>query len=231
MRDGRTVDERLADLDRRGIVRIGLDVGQARDHSAVVVCEEVQGEGDRPSYHARMIERMPLGVTYDGIAARVSQIVDNLSALDRQERAEGKPGFRIDLRVDCIGTGRPLIEMMQARGLRPISITLTGGSSIVEHDRYTVSAGKAVMVGTLQALLQNGELVLGDDDLADIVIRELQAYEIKVSENGHASFAARSGEHDDLVCAAGLAVLTWKSAKPGPVFSGHMRIVRAPWGG
>lgn len=172
------------------------------------------GVEGRPLFHARSIERLPLGTTYDGIAARTAKIMDNLQRLDERRRDDGVPGFQTLLLVDAIGTERPVVEMMQKRGLKPISITLTGGDGVIQHDRYTVSVGKSYMVGQMQALLQNDQWALGDDDLADIVIREAQSYQIKVSEAGHASFAARSGAHDDLVCAAGLSILRWRRIPP-----------------
>lgn len=203
------------DMDTKpGTVRVGVDVGQAHDYTAIIVTEEVMGVEGRPLFHARSIERLPLGTTYEAIAERTAQIVDNLHTLDERRRAAGVPGFQTLLLVDAIGTGRPVIEMMHSRKLKPISITLTGGDGVIQHDRYTVSVGKSFMIGAMQALLQNEQWALGDDDLADIVIREAQAYQIKVSEAGHASFAARSGAHDDLVCAAGLSILRWRRIPP-----------------
>jgi hypothetical protein len=64
------------------------------------------------------------------------------------------------------------------------------------------------LVSRLQMLLQIRRLHLPVTSEAIALTRELQDYQIKVSERGHASFNARQGAHDDLVIALGLSVGT-----------------------
>lgn len=47
----------------------------------------------------------------------------------------------------------------------------------------------------------------------ELLIKELQAYEVSISQSGHASFNARSGAHDDLVIALGLSVGTGSDSR------------------
>jgi hypothetical protein len=70
-----------------------------------------------------------------------------------------------------------------------------------------VSIGKAWLVSQLQALLQSGRILLPRTAEADILARELLAYEIRVSEDANDRYGAfKVGTHDDLVTALGLAV-------------------------
>jgi hypothetical protein len=70
-----------------------------------------------------------------------------------------------------------------------------------------VRLGKAWMVSRLQALAQTGRLHLPQSAGAEAARKELLDYEIRVSDDGHDSFGAfKTGRHDDLVTAIGLAV-------------------------
>ena len=81
-------------VERRPVVRkvrgvspyqyaLGLDLGQVRDHSAIVVVEQVtscfdlEAEGyirlQAPEYRVRHVERFPLGTTYPAIVDGVEE--------------------------------------------------------------------------------------------------------------------------------------------------------------
>ncbi len=60
----------------------------------------------------------------------------------------------------------------------------------------------------LQALLQTQRIKLPETSEARVLAKELQDYEIRVSEDANEKFGAfKVGTHDDLVTALGLAVL------------------------
>ena len=62
------------------------------------------------------------------------------------------------------------------------------------------------MVSRLQVLLGTGRLHLPRTREAGALTDELLNYELRVDQNGHESFGAlRTGTHDDLACALGLA--------------------------
>ncbi len=70
-----------------------------------------------------------------------------------------------------------------------------------------VSLGKAFMVSRLQAMLGGGRLHLPKTAEAEALTRELLNYELRVDGDGHETFGAfKTGTHDDLVTALGLAV-------------------------
>ncbi len=57
---------------------------------------------------------------------------------------------------------------------------------------------------------ENGRLKIARGlPLAGALMGELQAYRVRFTAKGRATFAAHSGEHDDLVMAVALAVWFW----------------------
>src|SRR4051812_49238730 len=102
---------------------IGLDLGQKRDHSAIVVVERI----DRRHAYAgttfeklvvRYAERLPLGMLYPEIVARVREIV-------RSDELRGK----CMLAVDATGVGAPVVDMLRAAqlGCTVSAFVITGG--------------------------------------------------------------------------------------------------------
>ncbi len=47
---------------------VGLDLGQAKDYTALCVLER-HGEAEQAVFHARHLERFPLGTSYPAIVA------------------------------------------------------------------------------------------------------------------------------------------------------------------
>ena len=127
-------------VERRPVVRkvrgvspyqyaLGLDLGQVRDHSAIVVVEQVtscfdlEAEGyirlQAPEYRVRHVERFPLGTTYPAI-------VDGVEETLADPALTGKTW----LVVDGTGVGVPVVNMFQQRGRPLLPIVITGGDSI-----------------------------------------------------------------------------------------------------
>lgn len=189
------------------VVRTGCDIGQVSDPTAIVVAEE-QDRADGTHFLIRHLERLPLGTSYPSVCDRIVEIQNSLEAKSRIHAAhsDDNQGFRLELYVDSTGVGLAVSDELRHRGLRPVSCFFVSGDRRSERSGDTVSVGKGWMVGRLQVLLQSGRIHLPDSAEAGHAIRELQDYEISVSDSGHASFNARSGRHDDLVIALGLAV-------------------------
>lgn len=184
------------------IVRLGCDVGQRQDHSALVVTEE-ERRLDLPHYLARSIERLPLGTSYPHVVDRISEVMATL-----ERRAQPRLGprlFRVELILDATGVGLPIADMLRERDLDPKLVLFTGSDTVNQQPQGVVTVGKAWMVSRMQVLLQSGRLHLPRTVEAGILAKELMDYRIDVSDRGHASFNAKSGAHDDLVIALGLA--------------------------
>ena len=213
--------------ERREFV-VGIDLGQAHDPTAIAVIEHVrvrvrpevivergQQEGGAawiqewqdvvrkhhpPQYNVRHLERLALGMHYP---AQVAYIADLM------RRAPLK-----DARVfyDYTGVGRAVGDLLhQAQIKRLQRVHLTGGQeSKHEGTRHAVS--KTDLVSRLQAALHTGELAI-EETLPDaaILARELADYRLNFTAAGNAQFNARSGAHDDLLIATGLALYGCKA--------------------
>lgn len=189
-----------------GVVRLGVDIGQAHDFTALIIGEEARRD-DGLHYLVRSIERTR-GIPYPAIADRISEVMANLKQRSAQRKTSGEGGYCLELLVDATGVGRPVVDLLRERGLHPISVVLTGGDNVTEQDGDRVSMAKSYLVSRLRVLLQSGRLELPTTAQAieaDILVKELQDYRLDFTPAGNATFNARSGKHDDLVIAVGLS--------------------------
>jgi len=209
-------------------VTVGVDIGQKHDPTALVVVEAVErptgrvrrtggGEAAAPeteaAFEARFLERLPLGTAYPDVAARVAAVARGV--LDRSGADPRAPGRRVTLVLDATGVGQPIADLLRA-AVKDLPVRVTA-ATFTHGDRLSgrpgareLTVGKAFLVSRLQALLQTGRLALpaGHPEAAALA-QELLDYEIRVDPDGDAKFGAfRTGRHDDLVTALGLAVLT-----------------------
>jgi hypothetical protein len=184
-------------------VRIGLDLGQRREPSAlcVVQIQERRGPNDRRTDHflVRHLERLPVGSTFPEVARRTAEVADEV-----RRRAEDQPY----LYVDATGLGDPVVNLLrdEAPGVwvRPVYFTHGDRRS---SEGGEIRLGKAWLVARLQTLLQTGELHLPRTAEAETLARDLLDFEIEVREDANERYGAfRVGRHDDLVTALGLAV-------------------------
>jgi hypothetical protein len=169
---------------------LGLDLGQKRDYSAVVVVERVdhrrafQGtEFER--LNVRYVERLPLGTPYPVVVERMREIVQS-----------GELAGDCVLAVDATGVGAPVVDMLRAArlGCEVMAVTITGGGR--EHGG---SVPKRDLMAGVEVLLEKGQLRIGRVREAARLGRELMA--MRTGKDG--------GEHDDLVIA--LALACWRA--------------------
>lgn len=203
-----------------GLVNVGVDLGQRRDPSAIAVAElEWRGERDRiDHWNIRHLERIALGTPYPVVAARVAEVVAAIKARSprREERivtvgaavlvepAVSPP--TVNVYADATGVGLPAVELMRMAGVRVHAVLFTYGDRRTQ-DGLNITLGKGFLVSRLQALLQSDRLHLPKTAEAEATARELQDYEIHTDPDGDSKFGAfKTGAHDDLVTALGLAV-------------------------
>lgn len=186
-------------------VRIGVDLGQRHDPTAICVCEvERRGytlnERGRPTggeYHylIRHLERLPLGTPYPAVVDRLVEIYRKLTASKHSVR----------IWMDATGLGQPVVDLLESAGLPVTPVYLTSSDKAVEEGRE-LRLGKALLVSRLQVLLQSGRIHLPKTREAEVLIEELLNYEIRVTDNANPVFGAfKTGTHDDLATALGLA--------------------------
>ena len=196
---------------------LGLDLGQANDHTAMVAAEVVRGAaGSAPRYRVPFITRAPLSTPYPSIVRRVAETIT----------APPLAGA-CHLVVDATGVGRPVLDMLRGGPLPPVPVVITGG------DRVHGAAGmwrvpKRDLVAALQLAFQAGRLeIAAGTDHAQTLVAELADFRVRISASGSDSYGAwRDGAHDDLVLALALAVwwgdrMAARGARPAAGASRH----------
>jgi len=174
---------------------LGLDLGQAQDYTALAVLERNGSSKKDRKYQLRHLERLPLGTTYPAVVTHVKELME-------KDPLRG----RVLLVVDATGVGLPVIDLLKKEGLRPIGITITGGTEATRvGGGYHVP--KRDLVINLQVLFQSERLKAAESlPLARTFINELLGFKVKINIRGHDSYEAwREGVHDDLVLAVSLA--------------------------
>ena len=171
---------------------VGLDLGQARDYTALAIIEKMEGG----IYHVRRLERTR-GTPYPEVVARGGVIMQKL------------PGAA--LVVDGTGVGAQVVDMFRQAGLEPTAIYIHGGDRVT-HEGDTYRAPKRDLVGCLQVLLQNARPKITPGPLSDTLTTELLNFNVKIDPvTSHDSYSAwREADHDDLVLAVALG-LWWGS--------------------
>jgi hypothetical protein len=192
----------------------GLDLGQRRDYTAIVVVErrDVMQAYQAPKFHSiavRHVERMALGTPYPAVVARVREIVQS-------DALRGD----CSLTVDGTGVGIPVMDMLWAGqlGCEICAVTMTGGERQHSRGGTWVSVPKRDLIAGVQVLLEQGELRIARDlRAARMLLRELMDVQARTKSNGGVRVGADGyGEHDDLVIA--LALACWKAKRRRELF-------------
>jgi hypothetical protein len=108
------------------------------------------------------------------------------------------------------GVGRPVFDLFESAGLKPIGVVITGGLEEVRDGVRVHRVPKLLLVSWLQAELHNGSLKFAVGLAEEAAIKgELSEFRMRYSEGGRLTFGAREGRHDDLVLA--LAIGLWRA--------------------
>jgi hypothetical protein len=214
-------------IERRPVVRkvrgaspyqfaLGLDLGQVRDYSAIVVVEQLTRRFDpwaeayiqlqAREYRVRHVERFPLGTTYPAIVDGVEETLAD-PALTGKTR----------LVVDGTGVGVPVVNMFQQRGRHLLPIVITGGDAISYMGR-TVRVPKRDLVSVLQVLFHSKRLkIAAGVNERDTLLGELANFSAKITPYANHTYEAwREGQHDDLVLALALACWSFERGTGSP---------------
>ena len=198
---------------------VGLDLGQARDPTAIGVIERALMPSDRfelndagePTralqavYRLRHLMRPQLGTSY-------VQIVETVAGMLSKPELVGA-----ELVVDFTGVGAAVTDMLRKAGLNPVAVYIHGGDKVTARDGGGFNVPKRDLAGVMQMLLQTRRLHIRQSmPLAEVFMRELLNFRVKVNiATGHDSYEAlREGDHDDLVLAVAMAC--WFGEQPEP---------------
>lgn len=197
---------------------LGLDLGQAQDHTALALVEWERRESDGERVYAlRHLERLPLGAGYPAITAHVKELMETDELSNRTA-----------LVVDAAGVGRGVVDFIRHAGLRLTPVNVHGGREYTVSELGYHNVPKRLVVGIAQVLLQDRRLRFAPalphvKTLED----ELLKFEVKITDAGNDTYGAwREGAHDDLVFALCLAVWYGEekaAALDVPVVHGEIR--------
>lgn len=166
------------------MIALGVDVGQARDPAALAAVD---------GWDVRHLERLPLGTSYPKAAERVAAVATAAAA---------------EVVVDATGVGRALVDMIEALGLSPVAVTLTGGARVRVAGRR-VSLPRSALFRPLAGAVESGRLRVapGLPGGAGLLAELLAA---RGGDGGGAIEARGPGHHGDLMTAVALA-LWWRA--------------------
>ncbi len=202
---------------------IGLDLGQAKDFTALGIIECVRsvntfnGKDEITQLNCIHLQRWQLRTSYPAIVADVVKMINGLMPYQ-------SPDYKPVLAVDATGVGAPVVDLFKREKinaeLRPIQIV--GGANISEEFGMT-RVPKRDLVSVVQVALQNRTLKIANElSEAETLARELQNFTVKITDSANDVYGAwREGTHDDLVLAVALAL--WTANKPPFRVSERMR--------
>ena len=221
-------------------VVLGLDIGQRRDPTALCVVETSEqptgrtlhrqdgphfcdSAGCRPEmedvFEVRSVGRLPLATKYPQVGERVAEVVVELN-----ER-----GIRPYLLADATGVGVAALDIIRSAladaDVLISAVTFTSGTKLKGNlGSPEVSMPKEVLVSRLQALLQTNRIRMPDNDRTRALAEELKTYEVRITERtaNLQAGAFKTGAHDDMATALGLAILFDPSKE-------QVRYFPAPW--
>jgi hypothetical protein len=206
---------------------VGIDLGQSSDPTAVAVLEHTRGvlDSNTPSNRhcgivdvpqipaervdVRHLERLALGMTYPSVVQHVKDLLARppLCGHDAVKPAQ--------LVIDETGVGRAVGDIFVDAGLRPLRVTITAGNEVAWVANNRVHVAKTVLISTVDAMLHTETLRFAAAlTEAGAMREELLDFRRKLSDAGRATYAARTGRHDDLVLA--VAIACWWVALPPP---------------
>ena len=192
---------------------IGLDLGQARDYSALAVVERVEKAlPDRAGralsrYAVRHLQRWPLHSSYTAVAADLAGLVRT------------PPLRRPVVVVDQTGVGQAVVEILA--GSQPAAslerVVITGGRRTSRGVSGAWRVPKKELVFCLQGLLRSRRLQVAALPERESLLQEMLAFRVKITAAAHETFGARrERDHDDLVLAVALAAW-WGERNAGPL--------------
>jgi hypothetical protein len=195
-------------------VFIGLDLGQAKDFSALAIIECVRtitdggAKDEVTQLNCIHLQRWQLRTSYPAIVTDVVKMINNLDPFLY-------PKDKTTLAVDATGVGAPVVDLFKREQihaeLKPIQIV--GGANVSEEFGM-IRVPKRDLVSVVQVGLQNRTLKIASGlGLAEVLSRELQNFTVKITDSANDVYGAwREGTHDDLVLAVALAL--WTANKP-----------------
>jgi hypothetical protein len=193
---------------------LGLDLGQCQDFSALVVVE--YPDVAEPTYDVRHVHRWSLGTSYKQIAADVTAMLGRHPLGWHMPLAPKPEGWvRPTLAVDRTGVGNACVEFFDRETLAADlhEVLITAGHAVSKPAYNSWHVAKVQLVSVLQQALQAGRLRVAQElEMADVLVRELKAFKVKITAAGNLTMESwREKDHDDIVLALCMALFVAES--------------------
>jgi hypothetical protein len=198
---------------------VGVDLGKMVDSTAIAVVhhtiaptgewiknEKAQfwREKSVERFDLLHLERIALGTNYVTQARMIGEILTR----------EPLKSANATLVVDQSGVGAGVVDLMEATGLRPIRLQITGGTETSQRDGRVWNVAKSALISKLEAAMHSTDLhVAGNLREADAFRDELRDFQRHVTATGANAWGARVGKHDDIVLAVSYCVW-WATSGP-----------------
>lgn len=183
---------------------ISLDLGKMNDYTALVIVEHnniKELAKTEKAYILRYINRFRLGTTYTEVAENVKKLMTKLTV-----RPAFDPVIKPLLLIDGTGVGEGVFEIFLNKGLKPKKIVITGGNKInVMPGGWNVP--KRELISAVTGCLERQQLIIPDNvKFKEILLAEMQNFQVKITPSGYDSYSHREGEHDDILLALSQAL-------------------------
>jgi hypothetical protein len=195
---------------------LAVDVGQANDYTAVCILQSyrLSAASDAGRHHDLVHLERFREMSYPDQVRRIAERYRELQQHAKAAHADAS----LRVVVDATGVGKPILDLAKEHGLRPNGVIITGGETSSRADGID-RVPKRELVTTLQVALQTRRLRIAEDlPLAELLLKEMRGFRVKISLTGHASFGNdvgswREADHDDLVLATALGVWMLENRK------------------
>jgi hypothetical protein len=177
------------------------------DYTAIIL-SEVEKRDDpldgtlKKHYIVRLIERVPLGSSYQSVVDRCAQLYETLNK---------RPRFVVDA-----SGARPIYDLFKSANLPLLPIQITAGTaSRIEKGYGYVS--KLELATLLQVMSSANRIHLpANSKFSNAMRGEARRFELKITDSGNLTFGAEgSHKHDDLIMA--LTYVLWYGERRGGV--------------
>jgi hypothetical protein len=155
-----------------------------------------------PPLKLRFLYRFPVDTSFVVIAERVKGMLE-------APPLAGRPTV---LLVDKTGVGAGVVDTFVHLGIRPIALTIHGGSRVTSEPSYAYAGyrvPKRDLVAAVKVCMQQKRLDISRRlEGAKTLKKELENFRFKIDpQTAHDSYEHwREGDHDDLVLATAMAV-------------------------
>ncbi len=152
----------------------------------------------QPKYDIIDLQRI-LKSNFETIAREIKMVVEDVNL--------------VTTAIDATGMGRGLVEECQRIGLRPLALTLSGGSRITGGQQRWRVPSSMVYESVYRCFAQKRYKLGSQLELTRTLLNELQCCEVRRTDTGHSKYGVWSGEdgHGDLLMSLGLATIAAES--------------------